>query len=109
MTSRKQPPSPDMTTQGMLTRGHACGRFHVSGLRESTLAIAEAEVILISITTIAEEPRQEKYMYMLSDWSRDRDGNGTYVHGNRTGSGSSFARPGREQDSCLREWAGVSE
>jgi len=33
-------------------------------------------------TTIAEEPRQEKYMYMLSDWLRDRDGNGTYVHGN---------------------------
>jgi len=30
---------------------------------------------------MAEEPHRKKYMYMLSHWSRDRDGNGTCVHG----------------------------
>ena len=56
---------------------------------------------------MAEEPRRKKIHVMLSDWSRDRDGNGTYVHGNGTGSGLSFDGPGRERDNCLRERAGA--
>jgi len=56
---------------------------------------------------MAAEPRQEKYMHMLSDWSHDRDRNGTYVHGNGTESGSSLAGPGLVRDNCLQERAGA--